>query len=409
MTPSATFTRRAFFAGSVSALRAETLPTVRTITKGPQHHWFGYYDKLQFDPTNRYVLGNQVGFEHRSPTPEDTIRVGMVDLQDNDRWIDLGESRAWCWQQGCMLQWIPGSKTDVIWNDRQDGRFVSHILNVKTGKKRTLPAPVYALAPNGKWAVFPDFRRLHHTRPGYGYPGIPDPNRDLPAPKDAGIWKMDLATGRTEMLFSIADAAAIPFPHGDWTGAKHWFNHLLVAPGGKRFCFLHRWQSPSMRTRLTRMFTMDPDGGNPYILIPYGLCSHFIWRDPNHMFAWSFHPSLKDRFYLWRDRTDQVEAIGPDVMKADGHGTYLPGNQWILNDTYPDSNRNQNPFLYHIATQRLVPLGHFHSPKQYTGEWRCDTHPRFSPNGRLVTIDSPHGASGRQIHLIDISSIVGHA
>lgn len=407
MTPSAHFSRRALLAGSLSSLRAAAnLPPVRTITKGPKHHWFGYYDKLQFDPTNRYVLGNQVTFEHRSPTPEDTIRVGMVDLQDGDRWIDLGESRAWCWQQGCMLQWIPGSRTDVIWNDGQDSRFVSHILNVQTGKKQTLPSPIYALAPNGKWAVSTDFRRLHHTRPGYGYAGVPDPNRELLAPKDSGIWQMDLATGRTQLLFSIADAAGIPFPHGDWTGARHWFNHLLVAPGGRRFCFLHRWQSPSMRTRLTRMFTMDPDGGNPYILIPYGGCSHFVWRDPRHMFAWSFHPSHKDRFYLWHDRTDQVEVIGPDVMRADGHGTYLPGNRWILNDTYPDSNRNQNPFLYHVATRRVVPLGDFHSPKQYTGEWRCDTHPRFSPNGRLVTIDSPHDGQGRQMHLIDISSIV---
>ncbi|MFN7938077.1 MAG: hypothetical protein U0R19_32410 [Bryobacteraceae bacterium] len=410
MIASALLSRRGFLAaGTMASLRAaDSLPPVRAITKGPKHHWFGYYDKLQFDPTNRYVLGMEVGFEHRSPTPEDTIRVGMVDLQDGDRWIDLGESRAWCWQQGCMLQWIPGSKSEVIWNDRQEGRFVSHILNVKTGKKRTLPSPIYALSPNGKWAVAPDFRRLHHTRPGYGYAGVPDPNRELAAPKDAGIWKMDLGTGRTELLFSIAAAAAIPYTHGDWTGAKHWFNHLLVAPDGKRFCFLHRWQSPSMRTRLTRMFTMDPDGKNLYNLIPYGGCSHFIWRDPAHMFAWSFHPSHKDRFYLWKDRTDEVEVIGKDVMKADGHGTYLPGNQWILNDTYPDANRNQNPFLYHVATGKLVPLGHFLSPKEYTGEWRCDTHPRFSPNGRLVTIDSPHAGTGRQIHLIDISGVVGH-
>ena len=87
------------------------LPPVRTITKGPKFHWFGYYDKLQFDPTCRYVLGMEVDFEHRAPRPDDAIKIGMVDLEENDRWIELGESRAWCWQQGCMLQWLPGSKT----------------------------------------------------------------------------------------------------------------------------------------------------------------------------------------------------------------------------------------------------------------------------------------------------------
>ena len=124
-------------------LRAQEdrLPPARTLTHGPRFHWFGYYDKLEFDPTSRYVLGMEVGFEHRSPRAEDTIRVGMVDLASEDRWIELEESRAWCWQQGCMLQWLPGSASEVIWNDRQEGRYVSHVLDVKSGKKRTLPAP----------------------------------------------------------------------------------------------------------------------------------------------------------------------------------------------------------------------------------------------------------------------------
>ena len=92
-------------------------------------------------------------------------------------------------------------------------------------------------------------------------------------------------------------------------------------------------------------------------------------------------------------------------MTGNGHCTYLPGNKWILNDAYPDKQRNQNPYLYHVASGRRVPLGSFHSPKEYTGEWRCDLHPRFSPDGRRVTIDSPH-AGGRQMYLIDISAIV---
>ena len=42
------------------------VPT-RVITQGPKHHWFGYYDKLEFDPTGRYVLAAEVDFEGRSP------------------------------------------------------------------------------------------------------------------------------------------------------------------------------------------------------------------------------------------------------------------------------------------------------------------------------------------------------
>ena len=41
----------------------------RVISEGPGYHWFGYYDKLQFDPTGRYVLSAEVDFEGRSPQP----------------------------------------------------------------------------------------------------------------------------------------------------------------------------------------------------------------------------------------------------------------------------------------------------------------------------------------------------
>jgi len=95
-------------------------------------------------------------------------------------------------------------------------------------------------------------------------------------------------------------------------------------------------------------------------------------------------------------------------MTQNGHCSYLPGNRWILCDTYPDKQqRNQHPYLFHVADGKRYPLGHFHCPPEYAGEWRCDLHPRFSPDGKKVVIDSPHGGNGRQMYLIDISSIVG--
>ncbi len=187
---------------ALAAGQHEEYPPVRTVTRGPKHHWLGYYDKLQFDPTQRYLLGMEAGFEHRSPTPEDVIKIGMVDLEDGDRWTELDDTRAWCWQQGCMLQWRPGSTSEILWNDRQDGEFVCHILDVKTGKKRTL-------------------------------------------------------------------------------------------------------------------------------------------------------------------------------------------------------------FLYHVAAGKIVVLGRLYNAPEYTGEWRVDLHPRRSPDGRLIVFESPHTGEGRQMHLIDVSEIVG--
>jgi Tol biopolymer transport system component len=67
----------------------------------------------------------------------------------------------------------------------------------------------------------------------------------------------------------------------------------------------------------------------------------------------------------------------------------------------------QHLYLYQVETGRRVSLGDFRSPPEYQGEWRCDLHPRFSPDGRKVTIDSPHGGEGRQIYLLDVGKIVG--
>lgn len=388
-------------------LRADTSGLARAITRGPYFHWFGYYDKWQFDVTGRYVLGMETRFEHRSPKPDDTIRLGMVDLKDNDKWIELGETRAWNWQQGAMLQWVPGSESDVIWNDRREGQFVSVIRNVKTGKERVLPAPVYAISPNGREAVYPDFRRLNDCRPGYGYTGIDDPNRDKLVPEDAGIRRLDLHSGKSELVLPLSEAARIPYPGGYSNNAKHWFNHLLYNTDGSRMIFLHRWRGDKERQGFsTRMFTMSRTGKDLYILDPHGRTSHFIWRDAEYVLAWAWHPSLgKDRFYLYRDRTEQVEAVGPEVMTVNGHCTYLPGGQYILNDTYPDKERLQHVYLYSIKTGQRTELGSFLSPREYTGEWRCDTHPRYSRDGRLVCIDSPH-AGGRQMYLIDLSKLI---
>ena len=78
--------RRSFISTVLATrtLRGESLPPVRPITKGPKFHWFGYYDKLQFDPSSRYALGMEGAIEHRLPTANDFVRLGMVDTQDGD-------------------------------------------------------------------------------------------------------------------------------------------------------------------------------------------------------------------------------------------------------------------------------------------------------------------------------------
>ncbi|GAB3917082.1 hypothetical protein [Larkinella terrae] len=388
---------------------------VRALTKGPGFHWFGYYDKRQFDPTNRYVLGMQVGFEGRSPTADDVIKIGLIDLQKNDSWTELGESRAWGWQQGCMLQWVPGSKSEVIWNDRVGNQYVSHIVDVFTRKKRTLPKAIYALSPDGRWAIGTEFSRIQDLRPGYGYAGIRDPYYDTKAPKEIGLYRIDLKTGTTKLLFSLAEAAEILHNGVSVADNFHWFNHLLINTDGTRMTFLHRWRAKRedrqvmARTHFTtRMFTMNPDGSDRFIIDPSGFTSHFVWRDPTRICAYTKPQGQPQAFYILEDKTGTIEPIKTDKMPVNGHQTYVPGHQndWLLNDNYAGAqDRNQTPYLYHLPTDRRIDLGHFPAGESYVAEWRCDLHPRSSNDGNFVCIDSTHGGNGRQLYLLDLRPV----
>jgi hypothetical protein len=377
----------------------------RAITEGPKAHWFAYYDKHQFDPTGRYVLAMEVDFQGRTPNPDDVVRLGMIDIEDGDTWIDLGESRAWSWQQGCMLQWLPGSESEVIYNDRDGDHYVSVIKNVFSGESRTIPHPVYTVSPDGKIGMSVPFARIDETRPGYGYKGVIDPYAADSHPAEDGIRRVDLVTGESELVITFDQIAAIPAPKEPL--GKHWFNHLLFSPSGERFIFLHRafWVEGE-RGWSTRMFTARPDGSEIYCLADHGMTSHFIWKNPEQILAWSREPDVDDHFFLYTDQTDRAEMIGDGILLRDGHCTYSPDGEWILTDTYPNKDRMMTLLLFRPSDSTLVKVGEFFHPKEHSGEFRCDLHPRWDRVGKYITLDSI--CTGyRQIYLIDVSSIVG--
>ena len=387
-------------------VRIETEVPSREITNGPKSHWFAYYDKYQFDPSGRYVLGMEIGFDNRSPTPEDEIRLGMVDLHEGDRWIEIGRTHAWSWQQGCMLQWVPGSESEVIYNDRRDGRFISVIKNVFTGEVRVMPRAVYTVSPDGKRALSLDFARVNDTRPGYGYVGLPYDWSRGDHPEDDGIYEVDLVAATSKRIISLAQIVDID-GRDNMKGVRHWFNHLLYSPDGSRFILLHRWKkNPDGKGgRYTRMFTANADGNSIYNLSDHGMVSHFIWKNPRQILAWARRKDATDRFCLFTDRSDQYDVIGEGILTRDGHCTYSPDGRWILTDTYPDKERMQNLMLYNPSTSALVKIGRFYLPPNLTGEWRCDLHGRWSRDGKTVCIDSAHSGQ-RQMVILDVSGIV---
>lgn len=390
--------------------KSEINVPVYPLTKGSNFHWFAYYNKYQTNPTDRYVLSMQVDFEHRSPTPDDEIKIGMIDLKKGGKWIELGTSKAWNWQQGCMLQWRPGSNSEILWNDREDNHFVCHILNVKTMERRTIQSPIYTVSPDGKFALTLDFERIQNVRAGYGYAGINDTNENVLAPEMAGIYKISLDDGSKELILSIKEIADIPYPLENLASYKHYFNAIKISPDGHRFAFLHRWVISGEAARVsplgTRFITASVNGDDIHILNDSRMTSHYWWKNPNQVLAWANRPELGNHFYLFDDKPNRnYKVIGKEMLKVDGHCSYLKNKNWIMNDTYPDKNNQVELYLYNTNTKEKLVLGRFFMDNNYSGEWRVDLHPRQTRDGKKIIIDCPVGKSGRQMLLLDISGL----
>ena len=57
--------------------------------------------------------------------------------------------------------------------------------------------------------------------------------------------------------------------------------------------------------------------------------------------------------------------------------------------------------LYDITENRKILLGKFQHEEQFTGDVRCDLHPRWATDGKTITFDSVHEGT-RQIYCIDL-------
>ena len=246
----------------------QKLCPVHRVGFGPRHHFFGYYNKTNWDRTGRYILANQFDLMDAPLTPQLTAGVGFFDLRDGSRFHAVGETRAWNWQMGCQLQWLDGIPgRQLIYNVRTADRstvypgYGSVIVDVDSRKSRNLPMPVYVVAPNAKFAMCVNYSRLYKTHPTIGY-CHETPVSDPPVcPSDDGIYLMDLASGAAQMVVSYQDLRRF-HPRKSMDNAIHWVSHIEINPASTRVLFLHRWTErvEDETCFLHRLITMNPDG-----------------------------------------------------------------------------------------------------------------------------------------------------
>lgn len=362
--------------------------------ESPNYTGFFFYQCLQFDPADRYLLGMRVHCQNRDVRPTDSAEIGLIDLQNGYTWGQIGETTAWNWQQGARLQWRPGSE-EILWNDRSDDgtRYVCRVYNFKTGARRTLPRPVYTPSPNGTTALTHDFERMKHG--GTPYVGIEDKYAGQYAPKETGIWRMDLNTGEATLIMSLEKMAQSAYPKGPPASGCLYIFREGWNPSGSRFiAFL---KDPD--NKFDKAFSMTPAGTDIRYL--YNLPSHHEWRDDRCI--------LDGRgYYLYEDGGTGKFKDRLFESSYNGHVSYIPGpgGNWVISDTYAVDGY-QYLFLYHVPSKRFVPLAKLMSAAP-TNTYRVDLHPRLSRDRRTVSIDATHEGLGRQMYILDIGPILDH-
>ena len=373
--------------GEDQTVRFPAISSCQAMTTGPREHLFAsYYGINSWDATQRYATVLETDIQDRLPTENEPATLGLVDMQTM-KFIPLTQTRAWNFQQGCMAHWL-GTAPDsqIIFNDLRDGQFVAVIMDVHTRRElKIIPHPISAVSPDGKEAISINFARLRITRTDYGYGGAgQDARGDEPFPDEDGLLLVNLETGQAKLLVSIASVKHL-VPEVPAEGIEY-FNHTLFSRDGSKIFWLAR----AVPNRNTTALTVKRDGTELRRCYPddWG-GSHFDWLDGDNLMVTAAYDGKVYCHVLFTIGQDNYQRLGNGLLDYDGHGTFSPDGRWMVTDSYPNNKLyEQKLYLMDMKSQAVLSLGRFVEPPKFTGHWRCDLHPRWSPKGDMIGFNS---------------------
>lgn len=399
-----------------------------------------------------------IGFHDIGPWSPDESCIAIhradpayFEMRDCDKSIDIclwypedgkvqavDSTRAWNFQQGSRLQWLPGRTDTIAFNAIENGRAVSVLRNIASGERRVLPASIYVFSPDGKTSISPNFTTLAHRWKAYGYVALAanPPIRDQGAD---GLWQLDIETGEHSLFISTKRAADFEaVPNSD--PSSHFLCHPSFSPDGSRIVFLHRFFS-SDGGLFTRMIATDRQA-KELVLLAQEKVSHFDWIDNDSILVWArftgvglaqvrargmlSSPLVKPLLRAargftgrWKKRmmaesyykisvNDPKSRVryGWPALDADGHPMIARSHPWVVTDFYPDQNGNLPVILYNpIRNLRTDAHLFAHNPRTDDSDVKCDLHPRWSRSERMVAVDTCE-AGLRQVRILDVSDIV---
>lgn len=379
---------------------------VSRLTNGPKHHFFGYYGMSPWNKSESKLVCLESGFHDRLPKSGETANIGLVN-QKSGEFKAITKTSAWNLQQGCLIHWNPlNPDSEIIYNDQKGKDLISVKFDVYTGSSSFLPRTISAVATTGKYALSLTYGRLGRLRKVVGYADSVDPYANEAHPKKDGVFLINLETNETKLIVSIAEVFEKSVAGYPALAKRHmWFNHTVINPSATRFLFLARGRNEKDNLD-SAMFTANMDGSDLQMVIPFGTgVSHFGWRNDNEIIA-TFTPPGEKRMkhYLFPDKTYDYKAVGDGYIIGNGHCTFSPNTRWMATDRKIKESTSQSVWLYDMELDKGMILCSkpIYEKKYYSGDTRCDFHPRWNPSGNKICFDAVDPETlTRQMHLIE--------
>ena len=361
------------------------------------HYFFGYYDMRATNVAGRHLC-HRVQFCDRLPTAEDVCEVGYL---ENGSFFKIGETTAWNFQQGAMLQYHPTREDTVYYNVCENGRFQTVTHNFVSGEKKYADRAVACVSPDGRYGLAVSFGRIFDFRAGYGYAGFADAYASVNAPAEDGVFLVDMETGTSRLLCSYEKLA--PVSGFDGASTKLLVNHITFNTSSDRYVMLLRnFRTEESPWWLTSMMVGDLEG-NVKTVLPKTYVSHYFWTDTDKILAHcTVEGEKKGMYEVNVDTGTWTEYDMPyfyGEYNTDIHCNLSPCKKYIIGDGYPiDGYRYLMAYSLQTKTSRELLRVKTETPN---GNWdiRCDLHARFVWDGTEISFDTVHNGR-REIAVI---------
>ena len=242
--------------------------TIEQITFGTKHRLFGYIGQSLTTPWNaseRYILSLESEFHDHMPTADEAAKIMIIDTHNKYKIEYVDETHAWNLQQGTMMYWNPEShETQFFFNDRdaKTGKIFTVLYDIKKRKRvkeyrfEDTPVGNSGVASLGGYFLAINYARMERLRPITGYLGAYDWTEGQKAPLDDGIFKVNIKTGKKELLVNYKQLADLCDQHT----ASYYINHTLWNRANDKILFYARGAQGSSTKLVNKIFTVNSDG-----------------------------------------------------------------------------------------------------------------------------------------------------